>query len=526
MANKRKKYNASSRSGGNRADKRTYDKEDDRVETKGKGSTKRTTVKGANDPAWYTTDPSTLKAVANFPFGNPAGFDVPWVEAIQPDDPDTVYSDSRAVPGVMGVRYVPAMGSPTRPTDPINMAAQTLYTKVRGANSGAKNYEPADLMVYLLAMDNIYMVYAALMRAYSTLYQVNVMNRYVPRALFEAQGFKYDSFIGRTADFKAFIDQTAIRMASMALPADIKYFTRHQYLASSIFTDSAVSKAQYIVYVPDQVLMYDGYSDRKGGRLIGVNWARRATNMTFEDMVETVNMILDRVVDDADCGIISGDILKAFGAEGLMRVPIIPADLRINPVFDGLQLLQLHNAMIIGEVTTQVEQTNPSDPYTARTLVARSRISDLRNVIPGSTWIIDMPVDEVTPELMIEATRFVHPLVKDNTGWYISNCGSEVLCSIHMYTYVNGTITRNICFSYMDATEMTPVVLQYISQTNTHPAIITYQDNNGALSNFVRLGQVDNYTPLALSKIGPMNNMALTALFDSVHNANFIHNLK
>lgn len=85
--------------------------------------------------------------------------------------------DQTAIPGIAAIHYVPTIGtSGTTEASAANIAAKNIYAYVRYANSGARNYEAVDLMMYLMACDSAYMLYAHMCGIYSALLRANGAN--------------------------------------------------------------------------------------------------------------------------------------------------------------------------------------------------------------------------------------------------------------------------------------------------------------------------------------------------------------
>lgn len=148
-----------------------------------------------NDPSWYTHIYPLVNDVANFNYNIPVGtpFDpysnVPRVENTRYNlgvNKETTLG--RVVPGIMTFNVTPSIGYSADPTSAPNIAAQQMYTIVRKANSGAVNYDKTDLMMTVIAMDNAYMLYEILLRAYRSIGKYDPNSRYSPDGLMYAQG--------------------------------------------------------------------------------------------------------------------------------------------------------------------------------------------------------------------------------------------------------------------------------------------------------------------------------------------------
>lgn len=121
-------------------DRKSFDKAIDKRECMGSKD---------NDPAWYALNPQLLKDAASFPYAWPLGLRLNVGEY-------GANVNAGSLPGIFAMHWVPTIGYSSDGTSPINVASVNIYTKVRHDNSGHANYDHADYMMYLMAMDSVY----------------------------------------------------------------------------------------------------------------------------------------------------------------------------------------------------------------------------------------------------------------------------------------------------------------------------------------------------------------------------------
>lgn len=498
-----------------------------------------------NSPDWYITDPSMLTAVASYPFGLAMG--VP--QRFHGDTPlawDYIATDTTAaLPGILAMNYTPVIGDTETAASAANTAAQAVYTAIRSKNSGAKNYEPADVMTYLLSMDSIYMYYAWMVRLYGTIYSYNQRNRYMPKALIQAMGVDFDNIVGHIADLKAYMDYFHSRASTMVVPNDMTYFQRHTYLASEIFMDANSPKAQFYLFNPESYMLYDGYTDRKGGRCIYAH--PEATSFlgtyTFDDIKNFGNMMLERVLTDVDCGTISGDILKAFEGNTI-KLGIMPYEYNIVPKFDPWILLQIHNATIVDGVSVgPVEQTEPQSTWEGRRLFQDLKL--LNNSIADNNWhstggkMIDAFTDVVSPEMVLEMTRFMYHMdyTEESAFDYLAirYTGSEVITSAKILVMSNATdevaeipFFTVECIHYDAVEEADPIYnedlidvlsrVHLITKFDYAPAVFVFRGENSTFNwDLVSMiGDVTNPIYFDTAKLQDINQMAFSKMFNTI----------
>ena len=299
-----------------------------------------TNLSADNDPSWYAANPQLLKDYASFPFGYPLGGDYPTE--------NTIYT--RRVPGVMAFKFFPSVGVATNETSPINVAMRKLYSFVRYANSGSKNYDAPDLMLYVLAVDSAHMFLEHLKRAYGVMLNYTAFNRYYPRALITAMGFDYDDIEANLANFRGYINQFAVKLNQLWIPAGFSLMKRHQWLCQHIYVDSADSyKAQTYLFVPGGFYKFV----LKGDPVVGALQIAPFQGMkTLTEVISLGNELLNPLITNEDIGIMAGDILKAYGAANTMQTFGIDENYRVLPEYSEEVMSAIENLTLAMPTST------------------------------------------------------------------------------------------------------------------------------------------------------------------------------
>lgn len=315
-------------------------------------------IKYMNDPSWYNLNKQSVQDVARFSFGTPLGS----------ANADEIWSSSGTsasvlqlkTPGVMAIHFGFAPGNTSGvESDAVNVAAKNIYAYVRHANSGSRNYEAVDLMMYLLAMDSAISYGAMLQRIYSVAMEAKSENWYYPKAMLYALGVNPDDIISNLAQLRAYINQYNIRINSFNVPNNLPYFVRHAWLCSTIYKDHEIKRSQVYTFVPDYFFVFDSTS-RSGSSLIATSWSSAPGSQTLSQLISYGNNMLDTLIAEEDIGIMSGDILKAYGESAMYRAQEITDSYHIETVFSMEVLSQITNATLNGPVdmnTASVWQT-------------------------------------------------------------------------------------------------------------------------------------------------------------------------
>lgn len=289
-----------------------------------------------NDPQWYFKDSQILADVASFSFNKPLGSRL-YINR-QLSNPQSVNSVAlETVPGLMTMHIAPSIGVSRDAQSPANLAAVNVYSYVRYKNSGASNYDAPDLMLYLIAMDSVYACWNWLKRIYGFASTYSQLNRYEPRAYMLANGVDIDDVTANLADFRGWLNVAANRISAFCVPATMTYNVRHSWLFSNVYKDSNTRKAQQYMYVPAYFYLYDEATTPKGGilktiKVLGSDNPYDMTLLKVSDLKTILDTMLNALSYAEDIGIMSGDILKAYGEGGLFTVSTFEADYRVEAV--------------------------------------------------------------------------------------------------------------------------------------------------------------------------------------------------
>lgn len=323
-----------------------------------------------NDPSWYSKNQQMLHDAASVSYNQPIGTTLHYNELVSDPGwttssgvPLTNYLDipnsAKSVPGVMALVTGICPGLSKDYRSPINLAAQNIYTFVRKANSGATNYAPEDLMMYMFALDSAYSCWNFLKRAYGMMCEFSQHNWYQPKTFIESCGIDYYDLNNNLADFRLFLNVTAARLSSFCVPSTMPIFIRHSWLFSNVWLDSNNAKAQSYIFVPLYFYQYSESTNPKGGELVAKPWSSwisastdypshmKPTLLSLSQVKAYMNSLIDVLYQSEDIGTMSGDILKAYGEGGLFKLTPVAEDYSVKPVYNEEVLNQIHNATIL-----------------------------------------------------------------------------------------------------------------------------------------------------------------------------------
>lgn len=404
-----------------------------------------------NDWRWYAQNEQLVRDYASYPFGAPLGklFNE-W----------STWNQGTAFPGIMSLEFMPSVGYADSETAPINMAMRRLYSFVRHANSGASNYDAPDLMLYMICVDSAIMFHEYLKRAYGVMRDYTEWNRYYPKALIKAMRMDFDSLEENLNDFRGYINQYAVKLSQLWIPNSMSYMARHAWMCQGIYTDGTTEKAQSYMYVPMAFYRFTLDSEGVGSAVISTI---KPVN-TFKELIDYGNSLLNPMIANEDFGIMSGDILKAFGPSGIYKAQGITEDYQILPVYSAEVLSQIENCTIIGcnspdfkitqttAVGTGYLVSRPTGYFSINGQTETSTVSDiLQDTLKDALCekhLLNMHHSDVQATEVMVATRLSNLADPDSMVFTASNkqviakfaiktAGSEVVHSAKMWYYMD-----------------------------------------------------------------------------------------
>lgn len=409
----------------------------------------RNCQKGAdNDPAWYAQNPQILKDSASFSYNYPLGSRLNFGS-----NAAAANMNSTSLPGIMAIYTTPAFGQSLHANSPINTAARNIYSFVRHANSGHSNYDAPDLMLYLTAMDNLYSFVSFLKRAYGVMMPSYYTNRYMPKALIESMHLDYDDLNVHLNDFRSFINRLALRIGSMCIPASMSYMARHMWMYEHIWTDDTSDKAQVYLYSPHGFYRYSLDKDMAGQLEYKDLFTDGHANLTFAQLVDYGESMLEPILSSEDMNIMSGDILKAFGAENLYKINMIDEAYLVMPEYSMEVLDQIQNCTLIGHYSgTPTLHQDATKGYLVFDPDFDPMYQPQTGVYPGlnvmvTDRLVTFPHGDIKPEDTMVATRLTNILdvnaSRSRSGGQppVIKCptmGSEIAHHATIYNYQDG----------------------------------------------------------------------------------------
>lgn len=397
-----------------------------------------------NDWQFYAVTERIAKDVASYPYNKLPGskFNVPWHSGTFSDVPDS----ATYLPNFCVLSYVPGVGNTNDDANAgINIATKQLYTYVRHANSGARNYEGPDIMMYVLAMRDIYTRFFEAKRALGIAYAYYFENKNFPDGLLRSIGINPQDLRANLAQYRGRLNLLAAKINSFAVPKYFRAFDRAAFISSYYFTDSTSIRGQAYIFRTAGYYTWSGMTSEKGTSL-QFNFdpsfdSTQSSNPAFSKVssfeavyLNTLESQLDALFYDDDANTMAGDILKAFDQSNLYQVADIPDPYVVLGTYDEDILAQIENSFAANNYFSATFATTFTSEALAITQENQIIKSGITLASAGTAsfpngWYFNSHKDAPEFSDNLEWSRLIVSATKSSTSW-ILHYGLELLLNI------------------------------------------------------------------------------------------------
>lgn len=502
-----------------------------------------------NDPAWYAAFPELLFAAGNFPFSYPFGTPIRLAKhasnPVYENDSTYTWAQNDTGPGIPGILTltikdtVPGNG---QQTDPINVAANAFYTHLRVVNAGRKNYDPVDAMMYNLAIAEVYSFIYFCQKLYGLGMQYSRQNFYIGEQLALELGVNWSDLLRNLANFRYWLNAYTKKMQAYAVPNSIPYYLRKTFMYAGVYLENEDGniKDQLYQFKPGGFYKFE-LDSRSRGSLVYKVWSFTRTGQlaTYQDIMAFGNSLISDIWGDEDFGLISGDIIKAYGSN-LITVSEIPAEFTIYPVHDPYVLNQFRNARIYAlDISSTYDYSTTETGCKCGNVYQDSNgliFCRETNVLPAATWdsvqsyvikhdaaaLFVSSKANPEPSEVVEGTRLT--VLSDGTFTDSNNKIRRALkpcCEIATsISYVRittsgvqiGSITGNFL---RDTVTLSTANVQMLFAFKYAPTVLTFKADGTTheVSDIAVISNVDNYTIIDESQLSKLHEVCALSLF-------------
>lgn len=388
-----------------------------------KGGKKKALQPVRNDWKFYAASEQLAKDAASIPYNYVSGGKF----RISGKTSANVINNEEAIPGVMVIPYISSIGVSEGRADGVNNAAIQFYSMIRKGNSGAKNYEAPDLMMYVLALRDIYSMMAYGKQILGLVSRFDSMNINTPDLILRALGVDPNDLRSNIAKYRKSFNELVHKVNVFAMPDIFSVFARSVYIHSAVFMDSTSMRAQYYVFRKVGHHTWDGTSSSLGTMLKYhtpiFDPATSTNGITFEEIILTpLQEMVNAIYYDTDAQTMNGDILKAFNNTTLLQFVEVGDDYVTPFTVDTDILSQIENSHSTNDYCGNWATINP-----ALDITQASQLIQFKPTIGVTSYS-----DERKPLEMVRIAFNSHkdnPDYKDNLEW------SRLICTP---TYTKG----------------------------------------------------------------------------------------
>lgn len=482
----------------------------------------------SNDWKFYAPTEAIARQAGSLPWNYMGGTNLPLSFL---DRASTTEFTGRSLASVLKINYVPSIGITSKGVDGVNMASKQLYTFIRKNNSGAANYEAPDLMMTCLMMRDIYTNYCELRRVLGLIKRFALKNHNLPDLVITALGFDPDDIRENYAQYVARLNLLALKINSFAMPSYFTMNLRAAYISNNVFGDSKSIEGQFYVFCKTGYFTWTPIAETTGSSLTYKTYGFSA-NTRLSAYFDIVEGQIDSLFLDEDVNIMSGDILKAFGANGIYQLSLMDTDSYTEIIYDENILMQIHNshcALIVPDVlsynsvnsTFNVTQSNqliqwePVIKYTYT--AANSELTNGSEVYFDRIALNSIKADPLYTDVL-EWTRCITLGQSDisisgteaSVTYTPFTCGLELVINYHLFYYSGTNVARTVLVNYVDANTLKSnfVAEAIIDQFDWRPLMYYFDTGDNAIHVNGDVKIITTVDVTTLTKINDMANYA------------------
>lgn len=487
--------------------------------------------------------------VGSIPWSYPAG----RPQDVLPAKVGTVpWVTKESVPGIMAIDVVVGPGRSWDYWSPVNQAALNQMTFLRSNNSRSdSHYQASDLILYEMAMESAFILYQVVKRAYYIAKKWDSTNRYTPDALLAMMGFDYKDFKRNLPMIRSYMDQFMYMIGSLPLPANLEIFKRHLTMFSNIYEDSTTCKAQYYMFRPKGLYIYDEWrrdlpkteTVRPGrcrfvpwNNLVQMKWyashqdypagwgldtdTEPKERLSTADLFEIFDFIGSTLMSSDDIMKMGADIEKAYGANVWYLDPL-ERDTTLVPVHDEEVLLMIHNCRMYNPTTPSlhIEQT-ATGLETGDALIqwspefSKNLRSEAEYFAHNPYPLVDQWTDQPTPKMVVTATRLQPTLGEPTVSGTTNNeivCGTMFPTGASVMTVRGDGMFDVYEFANWFAGGSSNSFVDKLTKFDWHPLLYigVYDDNTqrNVLTSYDVVGDLDSWTTFSYSLLKRQNEV-------------------
>lgn len=492
-------------------DEKSFSKEDKAEKySSRKGTDLSDYVGSSNDPHWYMRNERLIKDAAKIATGYPLGSKVSLNSNVQ----DFI------VPGIMALRMVNTPGVATQASDGVNLAAAGLFQFIRKNLSTVATYAPADTMMYVLGIDDIYSMYANILRAFGIVNAYSALNYYMPDELLKA-GYDFSeediaAFKRDINSYRSRFNNLIYKASTLYLPTDFTITSRHSWLYSNYFTDGVSLKSQIYIHSMAGHHLLDETSSSEGTKL---RFVGSGTSMT--DLLDQFEAMIEAYRNSDSMIRIGADMRRAFEGRSMWKLAYCDEGYMVLPSYSEEVLSQIHNITILSdnvcEGTIDITQSVNKNILLCQPQWPNTDNMALGMLNAASTKLMNFKTQDVTTEQIVEATRNMVAVNYDSSSdnFFLESSGPDLCLSA--YVYVKGeepiNVQTTICTISDANSQDVGELVSAISMFEWAPIIFVTGSRIATMDKYKPFANLENWTMVDNNLLRMLNDNIMCSMW-------------
>lgn len=390
-----------------------------------------------NDIAWYVSSAQEAEGILSLPSKDPLGT-MYKIGSAWSTFGSVINSQSDYVPGapsIMTMATIPTVGE-TGPKSVLNRAVDHMWMVINERNGRNSAYEPADVGIYQLSLGNHIALIKWLEKIYSWIVAYSTEDSALPRGIIEANYVDFEDVRRHRYDLHNLIQNYKAWLQPYRVLPSLTLIDRWAFAYGTVFCDDEEKdRVQWYNYMPAGFFKLDitGSDSTKLvfkpliPMAVDVNgydqWCPHPgyaktylTLLKFYDLQRYVEEMQEGYYAAQDVKIMNSDITSYVASENATKIFFNDKEWALSgtPVIakDKWALYQFKNAYFASQTP---KLTTPYIDQVRATNSDGSTYSYIASGAPGSplgyqgSWIVDLPANKTTPDMIIECTRLLNP---------------------------------------------------------------------------------------------------------------------
>nr|QXV86452.1 capsid protein [Rat picobirnavirus] len=501
-----------------------------------KGVNTRRSVDGTNLFAWYNANPALTQSVSMLPFPYRPGMSLN-VNYYDKSSQAAVATKWR-IPGIMSINFYPSIGFSENVTDPASLVAKEMYGRVRSSFSGTLPEDAPDLLLYVMAMDSIFMAISHLKRIYRIISTYTPYNYDIPNTLLRmvtgCNATDVEKLPALKMQLFQYVNELIAMTEKLHVPAIMDIFNRHVWMCDNVYLDDATPNSQAYVFRP--MGFYQFALDTEGKGCLNMTTFPIASTSSLnivERWYEFVRGLIESLANSEDAYTISGHLMRAYEGVQRFRIDYLVINEPFAPLYVPEVLMQIENSKCfpVAIASLNVKQ----EPSTNAVIsMPTATYAYANEQVAFTTPIISLRTDNPTVEMIVEASRLsaalTDPVVNGTSSMTFNvRCGSEVVVDYSITSSESlDTLTIAKVNSY-DPILFTSTISSlkalrpYLTMESWdwHPILMVRVrfNNDGSIYSYdTLLGDVHNVTTCEERQLAEINKICLLSEFNAFAN--------